>query len=329
MRTAGNVIEGHNLLLQSKKKWGTGKWEVRTLLLTSCFLLLTFVLSSGCATTQDVNRVQYQINELSSEVVKVKQKYEAISTERVQTIEEEQKATSKALSDLVIKAQGLASDIQVLTGRLDEAKYFSEKNLKELIESKNSLIAQMKETETAVKDLKGKLTLIESEFSREIQRLREEIKKAEESKIEKQEEEAKKEEQPAKKDASDIYIEAYEDYKSGKTQEAREKFKSILKDYPENEYTDNARFWIGETYYKDKDYENAILAYDELLRKNPDSNKTPDALLKQGLAFYAIKESDLGKITLEKLIKRFPNSEQAKIAKKRLEETTTQKKVSP
>lgn len=310
--------------LASLRKVG---WAVHCSLF--CFLLLTSTLFSGCATTQDVNKVQYQINELHSEVVKVKQKYEAIPTERIQTIDEEQKATSKALSDLLIKMQGLASDIQVLTGRFDEVKYFSEKNLKELTESKNSLIAQIKETETAVKDLKGKLTLIESEFSGEIQRLREEIKKAEESKIEKQKEESKKEEQPAKKDAKDIYMEAYGDYKSGKTQEAREKFKSILKDYPESEYTDNARYWIGEAYYKDKDYENAILAYDELLRKNPDSNKTPDALLKQGLAFYAIKEDDLGKITLEKLIKRFSGSEQAKIAKKKLEETTLQKKVSP
>jgi len=289
-----------------------------------CLLPLASTLFSGCATTQDVNRVQYQINELSSEVVKVKQKYEAIPTERVQAIEEEQKATSKAISDLLIKVQGLASDIQVLTGRFDEIKYFSEKNLKELTGSKDFLIAQIKEIEIALNDMRGKLTRMESGFSKEIQRLGEEIKKAEEAKIEKQ-----KEEQSVKRDVKDIYMEAYKDYEEGKTQEAREKFKSILKDYPENEYTDNARFWIAETYYKDKDYENAILAYNELLRKNPDSNKISDALLKQGLAFYAIKEDDLGKITLEKLIKRFPNSEQAKIAKKKLEETTPQKKVSP
>jgi tol-pal system protein YbgF len=117
----------------------------------------------------------------------------------------------------------------------------------------------------------------------------------------------------------DIYLDAYQALKEGRTGEARGKFKSLLNDYSENEYSDNARFWIGESYYKDGSYEDAILAYEELFKKNADSDKVPGAMLKQGLAFYALKEKKTGQLILEKLIEKFPDSEQQLILEKLIE----------
>jgi len=88
--------------------------------------------------------------------------------------------------------------------------------------------------------------------------------------------------------------------------------------YPENEYSDNARFWVAESYYAEGGYEDAILAYEELFKKNPESDKVPGAMLKQGLAFYALKDNNTGKIVLEKLIEKYPDSEQAKLARKKI-----------
>ncbi len=78
-------------------------------------------------------------------------------------------------------------------------------------------------------------------------------------------------------------------------------------DYSKNEYSDNARFWIAESYYKDGNYEDAILAYEELFKKNPGSDKESGAMLKQGLAFYALKDRKTGKIILEKLMDKYPD----------------------
>lgn len=330
MRTAGSVIEGHILSLQNKK-WEVGnrKWKVRILLLTSYFLLLTSALFFGCATTEDVGRLQWQINDLKSEVGKIKQRYQDIEvrlpketerlSEKLKVVEEEQRAVGRAVSDLMMKVQGMSADVQGLIGRFEEARYSSEKNLKELTVRKDAITLKLKEVEIAVKDLKEKLARMEEQT---LKRAVEESKKTEEP----AREEPKKEEKPPKPDVRDIYMEAYKTYKAGKIKEAREKFMTVLKDYPENEYSDNARFWVAETYYKEKAYEDAILAYEELLRKNPESNKAPAALLKQGLAFYAIKEDEFGRITLEKLIKKFPNSEEAKLARKKLVESQTPKK---
>ena len=119
---------------------------------------------------------------------------------------------------------------------------------------------------------------------------------------------------------------AYESYQAGSSGEAREKFESFIKDYPENEYTDNSRFWIAESYFRDKSFEDAILAYEDLFRKNPDSDKIPGAMLKQGMAFFALKDKDTGRLILEKLLEKYPDSEQAAEAKKKLEEANPEEK---
>ena len=120
---------------------------------------------------------------------------------------------------------------------------------------------------------------------------------------------------------------AYQTYKEGKTEESRNQFMAVLEQYPENEYSDNARFWIAESYYKEGSYEDAILAYHELQKKNPGSDKVPGAMLKQGLAFFALKDKKNGTLFLEKLIDKYPDSEQARLAKKKLRKTVTPKKT--
>ena len=85
----------------------------------------------------------------------------------------------------------------------------------------------------------------------------------------------------------------------------------MLNNYPDSEYSDNARFWIAESYYEGN-YEDAILAYEELFKKNPQSDKIAGAMLKQGSAFYELNDKKTGNIVLEKLIEKFPDSEQAK-----------------
>ncbi len=272
-----------------------------------CVLSLFFL--SACASTEDVGRLQWDLNELKTDVKDVKQKSQTFErmrpgqeeqlNKRLIGLENEQKATSSAVSDLLIKVQSLTTDVHVLTGRFEETRDFSEKNSKILAETKDSL----KELEITVNALKEKFPKSEET----------------QSPAEKQKpEEVEKEKKLPEKDVKDLYMEAFKVYKANDFEDAREKFQTILKDYPENEYSDNSRFWIAESYYKEKNYEEAILAYEELLKKNTKSDKVPGAMLKQGLAFYELKDKKTGKIVLEKLIEKFPDSEEAKIAKQKL-----------
>ncbi|MEK7307711.1 MAG: tol-pal system protein YbgF, partial [Nitrospirota bacterium] len=112
------------------------------------------------------------------------------------------------------------------------------------------------------------------------------------------------------------YKKARKVYEDGQFDESRRMFQSFLRSYPENNYSDNARFWIGETHYRQKNYRQAILAYEDLLKKNPASDKVPSALLKQGMSFHALNDKKAGDALLEKLVGKFPKSEQAMSAMK-------------
>ncbi len=119
-------------------------------------------------------------------------------------------------------------------------------------------------------------------------------------------------------DAKRAYDEAYEAFKAGDLEGAKKKFLSFLKTYPDTRLSDNAQFWIGEIYFKQHQYEAAILAYEDVVKKYPSSNKLPDTLLKQGLAFLELGDKIDARIILENLTKKYPNTEQAKIAQRKL-----------
>jgi tol-pal system protein YbgF len=275
--------------------------------------------------------MQYQINTLRAEVKKITRKSKSIETQfpgqqkqfnkKIQELEEAQQVAAKTVSDLLIRIQYLTTEVQMLTGRLEEARYHSEKNSAELKENKEMLSAKMKQLDIMVEDLKKRLA-----GPTPVAAPKEEPKKTKAAAEHKDDNKGKEDDlEKEKTDVKDAYMAAYEAYKEARTVEAREKFKALLMDYSENEYSDNARFWIAESYYKDGNYEDAILAYEELFKKNPDSDKVSGAMLKQGLAFYALKDSKTGRIILERLVDKFPESDQAKLAIKKMKKAS----VSP
>jgi tol-pal system protein YbgF len=119
--------------------------------------------------------------------------------------------------------------------------------------------------------------------------------------------------------AGALYKDAYETFQKGDLEGARRKFESFLKQYPNTELSDNAQFWIGETYYLKKDFEKAILEYEKAIAKYPEGDKIPAALLKQGFAFLELGDKTNARNILRRLIERYPQSEQAEMAKKKLE----------
>jgi TolA-binding protein len=80
---------------------------------------------------------------------------------------------------------------------------------------------------------------------------------------------------------------------------------------PCTELSDNAQFWIGETYYQKKDFEKAITKY-------PEGDKVSAALFKQALAFNELGDKSSARNLLRRVMERYPQSDQADMAKKRL-----------
>ncbi|WP_295686071.1 tol-pal system protein YbgF [uncultured Nevskia sp.] len=119
-------------------------------------------------------------------------------------------------------------------------------------------------------------------------------------------------------DEEALYLKSFDQLKAGKYDEATAGFKAMLVKYPQGNYSDNAWYWSGESYYIKKDYPNALTSYRSLLEKFPASPKVPDALLKTGIIQQDQKKADQAKAAYNRVIKEFPNSSAAPQARTRL-----------
>ncbi|OEU53465.1 MAG: tol-pal system protein YbgF [Desulfobacterales bacterium C00003060] len=115
-----------------------------------------------------------------------------------------------------------------------------------------------------------------------------------------------------------LYAKAKQLFDKGEYEDSRKLFQAFLKKYPKSEKADNAQFWLGELYYREKWYEKAILEYQKVIENYPKGNKVSGALLKQGLAFLNLDDKANARLILKELIVKYPASNEANIAKKKL-----------
>ncbi len=100
--------------------------------------------------------------------------------------------------------------------------------------------------------------------------------------------------------------------------EGRALLESFIDKYPKHDLHVNGLYWIGEAYYGEKKYEQAILQFQDVISTYPKHPKAPAALLKQGLAFNALGDGTNARTTMQKLLEEYPNSSQADSAKQYL-----------
>lgn len=99
---------------------------------------------------------------------------------------------------------------------------------------------------------------------------------------------------------------------------AIQQFRTFQRKNPASELADDAQFWIGESYFTRRDYNRAILEYNDVLKYRK-GDKVPAALLRQSQAFVEIGDKTDARLILQKLINDHPNSKQAKDARERLQ----------
>jgi tol-pal system protein YbgF len=114
------------------------------------------------------------------------------------------------------------------------------------------------------------------------------------------------------------YDRAFQSLKELRYADAAEKFQLFLERYPDNEYSDNAQYWLGESYYVTRNYDIALAAFQELMSRYPESPKVPDALLKMGYTYYELKQWDSARAALIQVQDSYPNTTLARLAESRL-----------
>lgn len=117
----------------------------------------------------------------------------------------------------------------------------------------------------------------------------------------------------------DIYQAALQTFNTRTYDKAITMFTDLIKQFPDGEYADNARFWIGECHYALGDFATAITSFTHVFDfKN--STKADDAQFKIGLSYLKMGQPAMAKEELKKMIDRYPSSEYISRAQKYLEE---------
>lgn len=267
---------------------------------TNITALLMTICLAGCASQGSLDNVRNDVDAVKSRMFTMERDLTTIREESKVSVGEIEKgfkadvsAVRKMSADIQATIDGTKNDMQALNGKFDDTALAVKKPAEDLARYRDdadkrifALEERILKQQTVIDSLTKKMADLEK---------------------------AKKEEAVASPDA--LYLKGLDSLKAGDFVVAREQFTKFIELNPKHDLAANAHYWIGETYYSEKNFESAILSYQEVIKNYPGKEKVVAAMLKQAMSFNAIKDTKSAKYVLKKLIEGFPKSEEAKKAK--------------
>jgi tol-pal system protein YbgF len=125
---------------------------------------------------------------------------------------------------------------------------------------------------------------------------------------------------PDNGDAEAQYRSAVAQVRQGEYGAAVGSFRAFLRRYPSHDYSDNAQYWLGEAFYAQRLYPQALVELRLVAERYPQGNKVPDALLKVGYCHLAMGERAQAQRVLHELVRLYPRTQPAILAARKLEE---------
>jgi tol-pal system protein YbgF len=278
-------------------------------------VLVSFAMVSmvGCASQADLQSVRRDSDETKSRIFAIEkglgevrgevkegvEKSLAGHRERLEALQKEVEGYQKDMAsirkggaDLQATLDSARVDMQLLTGKVDDLRIQAQKPADDL---------------ALLKDDTGKrLALLEDRLTKLEQGLA--------GMAEQQKKSAELQQQTPEA----LYQQGLDAMKGGDSGKARELLTKFLDQNPKHKLAANAHYWLGETYYSEKNFEQAILEFQEVIKNFPEKDKVPAAMLKQGMAFKEMGDSKSSLYIYKKLTEEYPKSEEAKIAREKL-----------
>jgi tol-pal system protein YbgF len=258
-------------------------------------LPLVGLLAAGCAsvTREDVSSIQAQLSDIQNQIDQFQQ--QAPSKTEVQSLEsqvaEELESLLHSEADMQVRLQELRTQIEQLRAQLEDTNYRLSQ-VSQQIAATNQELQAFRALQRRNLGTEGGAGGPESssETGGDVQTL----------------------------DPQKLYQAAYQDYTQSNFALAIDGFREYLRNFPETDLSDNATYWIGESYYRQGMYRRAIGQFEAVLQRYPRSDKVPSALLKKGYAHLELGEREPGIAELRRVIRDYPNSDEANLARERL-----------
>jgi tol-pal system protein YbgF len=253
-------------------------------------LAVVWALAPGCfwATTKHEGEVmQGQIKNLDTRVTAQEQVLSGRVKQLDESIDKATKMLARNSADLGTRVDGFSDELAKFAGRLE--------TLQRSIDAARSELAQVKQDQQS---LATRMDSIERQLG---------ITPGQPTS------------QPVTVDKAVLFDGAYQKLQAGKFDDARREFRLYVQAFPQDDKADDAAFYIGETFFKQKDFEKAIAEYQKVIDTWPKGDMADDAFLQAGLA--ALEKGwcvDAGAY-LGELVRRFPTSPLVKTARTKLD----------
>ena len=255
--------------------------------------LVCFLLLSGCVSQSELTSLDTRLNELEIRNAEAKKSSQMLKS-GLDNREDEEQALRLQAASLRAKMDALNDEMRTLNGRIEEIEYRLNRQTQldaESVNVKEDKIDRLSKIATSNDDRYRIEQYLNFEPSKQMPPAEKPAEKST-AKIAPAPAGQSKQELPE----DEIYRMAKQAFDQGDSDTARKKFQELIQRFPKSERADNAQFWIGEIYYREKWYEKAILEYQKVIEKYPKGNKVPASLLKQGLAFSNLGDKSLSLI---------------------------------
>lgn len=259
--------------------------------LRGILVLVLFLAAAGCIPSQRQLRVEQDLEEMKRRLAEIERTVVALRQEGGGRLGERLEGLARQQADLQAGLDTMRVEFQSINGRLEDMARDRD---------------QLHEDVALIRDdLSLKVTALEDRLSRL------------EDGTPPEEPPAESPQEPQTPEA--LYQRGLDSIQEeGDFTRGREVMSDFLLRFPDHDLAANAAYWIGEAFYGEKKYENAILQFQEVIQEYADHPKAVSALLKQGLAFKALADEKNARVILEKVIADHPESEEAKKAREHL-----------
>jgi tol-pal system protein YbgF len=110
-------------------------------------------------------------------------------------------------------------------------------------------------------------------------------------------------------------------YKAGQYANAASAFTAFTLNYGDSVFASQAQYWLGNSFYAQRDCKNTISALQTLLKNYPENAKAPDAMLNIAACQLELKDKKESRKILMAVIDKYPGTDAAQAAKNRLPST--------
>jgi len=228
--------------------------------------LVAALAAAGCVSSQDIEGLQSQLSDIQRQMLQLqKQAQEAPSKQEVANLQtdvgQQMQGLIKTEADMRVKLQDLSGQIEALQAKLEDTNYRLSQ-LSQQIAATNQELKGFHQQQAAPAPAPPDGAAAPP---------------------------PPQPQQPqagggagAGIDPKSLYDAAYNDYLKGSFDLSMREFQEYLSNFPNTDLSDNAAYWIGESYYRQRRFRQAIEQFDTVLTRYPKGDKVPGALLKKG-----------------------------------------------